>query len=81
MKNQELNPVWNEIFAMDVETGKEKVEITVFGKSNFGNDDFMGSFNFSLGEFIDQGQHDMWFDLEGPKNSKEIWTGKIRVIV
>jgi Ca2+-dependent lipid-binding protein len=39
---QELNPVWNEVFTFDVESGKEVMEIEVFDKDDFGTDDFEG---------------------------------------
>lgn len=39
---QDLNPVWNEIFAFDVETGKEILDIQVFDKDDFGRDDYLG---------------------------------------
>ena len=40
---QELNPVWNEIFTFDVETGREELKIEVYDKDDFGADDFEGS--------------------------------------
>jgi Ca2+-dependent lipid-binding protein len=36
--------VWNEIFAFDVETGKEMLQVECFDKDDFGKDDFLGSF-------------------------------------
>jgi Ca2+-dependent lipid-binding protein len=50
---QELNPVWNEIFAFDVETGKEILDIQVYDKDDFGRDDFLGSVTVTLDEFRD----------------------------
>ncbi len=69
---QELNPVWNEIFTFDVETGKEIMEVTVFDRDDFGSDDFEGRFEFDLEDFKDQSPHDLWFDLEG-ENPAQKW--------
>ena len=62
---QDLNPVWNEIFTFDVETGKEVMEITIFDRDDFGTDDFEGRCEFDLDPFKDQAPHDLWFDLDG----------------
>lgn len=66
------------MFTFDVESGQEIIEGEVFDKDNFGSDDFEGSFQFSLRDYLDQAQHDVWFDLQGPKPN---WEGKIRVII
>ena len=50
---QDLNPVWNEIFALDVESGKEVMKVEVFDKDDFGRDDFLGSFSFNLDKYRD----------------------------
>lgn len=50
---QELNPVWNEVFTFDVETGKEVMEISVYDRDDFGTDDFEGKLEFDLEEFKD----------------------------
>jgi Ca2+-dependent lipid-binding protein len=34
--------VWNEVFAFDVETGKEVLDIQVYDKDDFGKDDYLG---------------------------------------
>ena len=60
----DLNPVWNEVFTFDVVTGKEKLQVTIYDKDDFGSDDFEGQFTVSLDALKDQGQHDIWFDLE-----------------
>jgi len=77
---QELNPVWNEVFTFDVETGKETMEITVFDKDDFGSDDFEGRCEFDLDEFKDQAPHDVWLDLEA-ENPAVAWQGKIRLVI
>ena len=41
---QDLNPVWNEVYNFDVETGREELEVTVWDKDDFGSDDFEGKF-------------------------------------
>jgi Ca2+-dependent lipid-binding protein len=51
---QELNPVWNEIFTFDIETGKELLEVTVYDKDDFGSDDFQGKFTLALDQYRDQ---------------------------
>ena len=50
---QDLNPVWNEIFAFDVETGKEMLDIQVYDKDDFGKDDYLGQMQIYLDEFKD----------------------------
>ena len=41
---QELNPVWNEVFALEVETGSEILRVEVYDRDEIGSDDFEGSF-------------------------------------
>lgn len=48
-----MNPVWNEVFTFDVETGKEILEVLVYDKDDFGKDDFEGRFELSLNEYVD----------------------------
>lgn len=59
-----MNPVWNEVFTFDVETGKERLQVTIYDKDDFGSDDFEGQFTVSLDGLKDQGQHDVWYDLQ-----------------
>jgi Ca2+-dependent lipid-binding protein len=61
---QDLNPVWNEVFTFDVETGRESMEVTVYDKDDFGSDDFEGRFVLTLDNYRDQLSHDEWFELE-----------------
>ena len=61
--NNELNPVWNEVFTFDVESGKEGLEVVAFDKDEFGSDDFLGRFTINLEHYMDQLPHDDWFDL------------------
>lgn len=49
----ELDPVWNEVFTFDVETGNEILEIMVYDKDDFGQDDFEGKFALSLADYKD----------------------------
>ena len=51
---QNLNPVWNEIFTFDVETGREELRVDVYDKDDFGSDDFEGWFSISLDNLKDQ---------------------------
>lgn len=55
---QELNPVWNEVFTFDVETGKELMVVEIYDKDDFGTDDFEGRIEFDLDDYIDQAPHD-----------------------
>ncbi len=61
--SNDLNPVWNEFFTFDVDTGKEVLEVRVYDHDDFGSDDFLGSFALPLDRYKDQQQHDEWFDL------------------
>ena len=56
--NAELNPVWNEVFTFDVDTGKELLEVQAFDKDDFGSDDFLGQFSLKLDGYRDQQPHD-----------------------
>ena len=58
-----MNPVWNEVFTFDVDTGKEILEIKAFDHDDFGEDDFLGGFALQLDKYRDQQPHDEWFDL------------------
>ena len=60
---QTLNPVWNEIFTFDVETGREFLDIKVYDFDEFGSDDFCGKFSLDLNDFRDQLPHDSWYTL------------------
>lgn len=73
-----MNPVWNEIFTFDVETGKEVLEILVYDKDDFGSDDFEGRCELTLDDFKDQAPHDIWLDLEAEKPGQK-WQGRIRL--
>lgn len=80
--NADLNPVWNEVFTFDVDTGKEVMEITAFDKDNFGSDDFLGRFDLTLDNYRDQQAHDEWFDLMPLKPSMaKDWHGKVRLVI
>lgn len=50
---QDLNPVWNEVFTFDVETGKEVLEIIVYDRDDFGTDDFEGRIEVTLDDLKD----------------------------
>ena len=77
---QDLNPVWNEIFTFDIMTGQEQLSLQVFDHDEFGSDDFCGKFTLSLDAFRDQAQHDSWFTLEPDSQANsELWHGKIRL--
>ena len=75
-----MNPVWNEVFTFDVESGREILKCEVFDRDAYGTDDFEGEFSIGLDELSAQMQHDMWFDLEG-NNPSINWKGKVRVVL
>ena len=77
---QELNPVWNEVFTFDVETGKELLEMLVYDKDDFGKDDFEGKCEVPMDGFKDQQPHDIWLDLQPEKPGMK-WQGKMRMVV
>jgi Ca2+-dependent lipid-binding protein len=77
---QNLNPVWNELYNFDVESGTEVLECNVWDKDDFGKDDFLGKFSCNLENLRDQGQHDEWFDLE-PDTAGKKWQGKVRLVL
>ena len=65
-QKQNLNPVWNEVFTFEVETGKEVLEVIIYDRDDFArSDDFEGRFEVNMDELRDQAPHDVWFDLEG----------------
>lgn len=79
---QELNPVWNEVFTFDVETGREIMELEVWAKSGgFGGDNFEGKLEFDLQEYMDQGPHDQWFELQPQPGTQKNWSGRIRLTI
>lgn len=49
-----MNPVWNEVFTFDVDTGKEILEIKAYDHDDFGADDFLGGFALQLDKYRDQ---------------------------
>lgn len=70
------------MFTFDVETGREVMEIEVFGKSGgFGSDSFEGKVEFDLQEYIDQALHDLWFELMPQPGTQKQWTGRIRLTI
>ena len=74
--------MWNEIFTLDVETGREVLEVLVYDKDDFGSDDFQGRITLRLDDYRDQISHDEWFDLEPerPQDAQD-WHGKIRLVL
>ena len=68
------------MFALEVETGAEILEVYVYDRDDIGKDDFEGSFSVGLQDFIDQDAHDEWFDLAPPKSGQQ-WRGKIRLLI
>ena len=48
VKSSDLNPVWNESFTFDIDTGREPLQIEVMDKDTFGADDFEGECQISL---------------------------------
>jgi len=78
--NSELNPVWNEVFTFDVDTGKELLELSVFDKDDFGSDDFLGAFALKLDGYRDQQPHDEWFELQPDKSTAQ-WHGRLRLVI
>lgn len=45
--------MWNEVFTFDVETGNEVLEVYVYDKDDFGQDDFEGKFFLTLENYKD----------------------------
>ncbi len=41
-KKSTLTPVWNESFTFDIQHGRDPLEVYVYDKDTFGNDDFEG---------------------------------------
>ena len=65
---------------MDVETGSETLHVEVLDKDTVVRNDFLGQFSVGLDEFLDQGTHDLWFELEGQKPGDKA-QGKLRLII
>lgn len=59
-----LNPVWNESFSFEIQTGLEPLKISVMDRDVFGTDDFEGECLVNLIDLKDQMKHDLWFDLQ-----------------
>ena len=48
-QKQDLNPVWNEVFTFEVETGKEILEVIIYDRDDFARtDDFEGRFEVNM---------------------------------
>lgn len=80
--NSDLNPVWNEVFTFDVESGKEELEVIAYDRDDFGKDDFLGRFRITMDEYRDQQMHDEWFELmpDDPKMQNQ-WHGRVRLVI
>jgi Ca2+-dependent lipid-binding protein len=80
--NADLNPVWNEVFTFDVESGKELLEVIAYDRDDFGKDDFLGRFTLTLDDYRDQQAHDEWFDLRPDDRKMENeWHGRLRLVI
>lgn len=50
---QDLNPVWNEVFTFDVDSGKEVLDVVAYDHDAFGADDFLGRFACPMDKYMD----------------------------
>ena len=79
-KKSTLNPVWNECFSFDIETGQERLIVNVMDKDTFGNDDFEGQCQVDLhDDLYDQSKHDNWYDLTDKTGNPH--KGRIRLML
>lgn len=60
------NPVWDEKFTFEVNTGKEDLQILVATKDGYQTDEIMGRAAFPLSELKDTMKHEEWIELDDP---------------
>ncbi|RIA90264.1 C2 domain-containing protein [Glomus cerebriforme] len=61
-KNEDLNPTYNEYFIFNI-NGQKKLEVQVWDKDTFGDDDLIGEDNIKLSEVFSRGYVDIWVNL------------------
>jgi hypothetical protein len=71
--NQDLNPVWREMFEFQITSRSEKLLMEVFDQDMIGSDDFMGRVTLDLAELSDNRTSELVLDLE------DVERGQIRV--
>ncbi|XP_041438434.1 extended synaptotagmin-1 isoform X1 [Xenopus laevis] len=68
--NENLNPVWNEMYEVIVhEVPGQELEVELFDKDP-DQDDFLGRMKLDLGEVKQHGSLDKWFTLSDTKSGK-----------
>lgn len=75
-----LNPVWNEEFAFNIETGDETIKVEVWDKDVLPPDDFEGKVEIKIGTYKNQMKHEQYFTLTG-QNGEAGEYGKIKLSI
>jgi len=77
-----LNPVWDEEFA--IEMGKQErtfVKFSVYDYDKLTADDFLGSVQIKIKDYMDGEAHPLTLDLKIVEKGEEKVTGKIKVSI
>ena len=69
VKWENLNPVWNESFEIDVTNPLATLNITVYDKDYIGDNDFLGQITIHLKDYADGKEHRKVFLLKGEDES------------
>jgi C2 domain/EF-hand domain pair len=76
-----LNPIWNEEFTFNIETGTGDLKVTVMDKDNIMQDDFEGEVCIPLSTFQDQMKHDQIYYLDKQPDSSKKSQARIHLCI
>ena len=76
--NNDLNPVWHEVFSFNISTGEEPLVVTVMNDHG-DDDDFEGQVVINMKDLEDQLIHDKFYDLKHHTEPSKKWQGRIHL--
>eukprot|EP00026_Physarum_polycephalum_P003573 Phypoly_transcript_03586.p1 GENE.Phypoly_transcript_03586~~Phypoly_transcript_03586.p1 ORF type:complete len:349 (-),score=40.12 Phypoly_transcript_03586:75-1121(-) len=71
VKNETLNPKWNQSFDVSWNHMFRKLVLRVYDRDKWSKDDFLGKARISYHDLCDQAEHDMWLPLVKTRKNKE----------
>lgn len=67
MVQNDLNPVFNEVYTFPIVTGNDDLYIIIMDKDLSDNDECLGQISLPIQSLSNQMKHELWLDLQGVK--------------